>query len=56
MSQMRQALTQAQQAAALEQAQHAAAVAALRGEVDRLVSQLADLRAALGRPGDLFSR
>ena len=40
-----------EQAGALERAEHAAAVAALRAEVDRLVNQLADLRAALGRPG-----
>lgn len=43
-----QALQQEQQARALEQAKHEAAIAALRGELDRLVSQLADLRAALG--------
>lgn len=49
LAQARQDLMQAQQAAALAAAQHTAAVEALRGEVDRLVSQLADLRAALGR-------
>lgn len=43
-----QALTEERAARALEQAQHAATVAALRGEIDRLVNQLADLRAALG--------
>lgn len=43
-----QVLEQERQARALEQAQHGAAVAAMRGELDRLVSQLADLRAALG--------
>jgi hypothetical protein len=48
-AEVRLELLQAQQAAALERAEHAAAVAALRGEVDRLVNQLADLRAALGR-------
>lgn len=46
---LRQDLDRTRQAAALAAAQHAAAVEALRGEVDRLVSQLADLRAALGR-------
>lgn len=40
---------QAQQAGALAAAQHEAGIATLRGEVDRLVSHLADLRAALGR-------
>lgn len=49
LAQARQELTQTQQAAALAAAQHEAGIAALRGEVDRLVSQLADLRAALGR-------
>lgn len=43
--QVRSDLEHTQQAAALEKAEHAAAVAALRGEVDRLVNQLADLRA-----------
>lgn len=43
-----QALDQERAARTLEQAQHAATVAALRGEVDRLVNQLGDLRAALG--------
>jgi chromosome segregation ATPase len=33
---------------ALRQAQHEAAIASLQGEIDRLVSQLADYRAALG--------
>jgi len=47
---LRTALDHEQQAAALERAEHAAAMATLRGEVDRLVNQLADLRAALGRP------
>ena len=56
LAQARQELIQAQQAGALERAEHAAAVAALRAEVDRLINQLADLRAALGKPGDLFSR
>ena len=42
-------LQRSQQAAALERAEHAAAVAALRSEVDRLINQLADLRAAFGR-------
>jgi hypothetical protein len=45
---VRQELATAQQAQELERAQHAAVAATLRGEVDRLVSQLADLRAALG--------
>lgn len=49
LAQVRAALQQTQQAAALEKAKHAAAVAALRGEVDRLINQLADLRAALGK-------
>ncbi len=49
LAQARQELIQTQQAAALAAAQHEAGIAALRGEVDRLVSQLADLRAALGR-------
>ena len=44
-----QALAAVQQAQALERAQHEAVAATLRGEVDRLVSQLADLRAALGK-------
>lgn len=48
LAQVRAELQQTQQAAALERAEHAAAVAALRGEVDRLINQLADLRAALG--------
>lgn len=38
------------QAHALATAQHEAAQAALRSELDRLVNQLADLRAALARP------
>ena len=46
---MRKELDHAQQAQALERAQHEAAQAALRGEVDRLIQQLADLRAALGK-------
>lgn len=46
---MRAESQQTQQAAAPEKAEHAAAVAALRGEVDRLINQLADLRAALGK-------
>lgn len=45
---LRQELATLQQAQELERAQHAAVAATLRGEVDRLVSQLADLRAALG--------
>ena len=45
---VRQELATLQQAQELERAQHAAVAATLRGEVDRLVSQLADLRAALG--------
>ena len=49
LAQARQELQQAQHAVALQQAQHEAGIAALRGEVDRLVSQLADLRVALGR-------
>jgi Plasmid replication region DNA-binding N-term len=48
LAQARSDLEHVQQAAALEKAEHAAAVAALRGEVDRLINQLADLRAALG--------
>ena len=43
-----QALEHERTARALEHAQHDAAMAALRGEVDRLVNQLGDLRAALG--------
>lgn len=43
-----QALEQERAAMGLERAQHAATTAALRGEVDRLVNQLGDLRAALG--------
>ena len=35
---------------AVAQARHAADLAVLRGELDRQVSQLADLRAALQRP------
>lgn len=46
---VRQELATAQQVQELERAQHAAVAATLRGEVDRLVSQLADLRAALGK-------
>ena len=38
-------------ALAHSRAENAAEVAALRGEVDRLANQLADLRAALGRGG-----
>lgn len=49
LAQARHELMQTQQAAALAAAQHEAGIATLRGEVDRLVSQLADLRAALGR-------
>lgn len=49
LAQARQELMQTQQAAALAAAQHEAGIATLRGEVDRLVSQLADLRAALGK-------
>lgn len=45
---LRQEQAKLQQAQELQQAQHAAVAATLRGEVDRLVSQLADLRAALG--------
>lgn len=48
MAAVRQELATAQQVQALERAQHEAAQAALRGEVDRLIQQLADLRAALG--------
>lgn len=52
LSQLRAELEHTKQAAALAAAQHAAGVAAMRGELDRLVNQLADLRAALGRnPG-----
>lgn len=43
-----QALERERAARELEHAQHEAAMAALRGEVDRLVNQLGDLRAALG--------
>lgn len=43
-----QELEQERTARALEHAQHEAAVAVLRGEIDRMVNQLADLRAALG--------
>lgn len=50
LAEARAALAASQAAQALAQAQHDAGIAALRGEVDRLVSQLADLRAALGRP------
>ena len=46
---LRQEQAQQAHAQALAQAKHEAAQAALRGEVDRLVSQLADLRAALGK-------
>jgi len=49
LAQARHALEHTKQAAALAAAQHEAGIAALRGEVDRLISQLADLRAALGR-------
>lgn len=49
LAQVRLELQQGRHAATLGEAQHAAAQAALRGEVDRLVNQLADLRAALGR-------
>lgn len=49
LAEARAALAASQAAQALAQAQHEAGIAALRGEVDRLVSQLADLRAALGR-------
>jgi predicted nucleic acid-binding Zn-ribbon protein len=48
-----EARTQAEQARhelAVAQARHAADLAVLRGELDRQVSQLADLRAALQRP------
>ncbi len=52
LAQVRSDLEHSQQAAALAAAQHAAGAAAMRGELDRLVNQLADLRAALGRnPG-----
>ena len=37
-------------AAALSEAKHSAAVELMRSEMDRLVNQLADLRAALARP------
>jgi hypothetical protein len=43
-----QALETERNARAMEQAQHTATVATLQGEIDRLVNQLADLRAALG--------
>ena len=46
---LRQQVQQQAAALALADAQYKAAEAALRGEVDRLVSQLADLRVALGR-------
>jgi chemotaxis protein histidine kinase CheA len=48
-AEVRLELLKARQDAALERAEHAAAVAALRAEVDRLINQLADLRAAFGR-------
>lgn len=47
-----QALEQEHAAMALERAQHAATTtAALQGQIDRMVNQLADLRAALGNRG-----
>lgn len=46
---LRHQVQQHSAALALSDAQYKAAEAALRGEVDRLVSQLADLRVALGR-------
>lgn len=49
-SEARQEAEQARHALAVAQARHAADLAVLRGELDRQVSQLADLRAALQRP------
>jgi len=46
---LRAALAESHAAHRLSDAQHEAAVTALRSELDRLVNQLADLRAALGR-------
>lgn len=46
---LRAALAEAHAAHKLADAKHEAAHEAMRGELDRLVSQLADLRAALGR-------
>lgn len=46
---LRAALAESHAAHKLADAQHEAAVTALRSELDRLVNQLADLRAALGR-------
>ena len=45
---LRQELITVKHAQELERAQHAAAVAGLRGELDRLVNNLADMRAGLG--------
>lgn len=49
-SEARTQAEQAQHELAVAQARHAADLAVLRGELDRQVSQLADLRAALQRP------
>lgn len=46
---LRQELAQAHQTQELERAKHETALATLRGELDRQVQQLADLRAALGK-------
>ena len=53
---LRQEQAQQAHAQALAQAKHEAAQAALRGEVDRLISQLADLRAALGKGVDVTTK
>lgn len=45
---VRQELVTVQRSQELERAQHVAAIATLKGEVDRLVNQLADFRASLG--------
>lgn len=50
LSEARQEAEQAQHELAVAQARHAADLAVLRGELDRQVSQLADLRSALQRP------
>lgn len=49
-SEARTQAEQAQHELAVAQARHAADLAVLRGELDRQVSQLADLRSALQRP------
>ena len=50
LSVVRKQAEQARHELAVAQARHAADLAVLRGELDRQVSQLADLRAALQRP------